>query len=266
MRSLFLLVTTLFCFGAFAAPTYAGLSASRKPNESYDQASSRSRTESDMLHISDTQNDTPGKIQVTFDKLDFSDVPELPSKELLDQEFRFVRDTRFMQDTSLAFPRRLTWLYPDDGCFARAELATQFSVKMGLPAPKKFFAFGNLSAQTPNAPGGLVTWWYHVAPIYRVKKDVYVLDPAVNPKRALLIHEWVIAITGSEKNPHFAVCSSATYDPDFSCSTQESNPLDNTVNDELSYMTPEWNRLVDLGRNPQKELGDNPPWLTRFAF
>jgi len=261
MRSMVLAFFILFGLSAMAAPSHDGLSAIRLPGESYDQAHNRAVINSDLLRISDTQDDTPSDVQMTLDKIDFRQVPELPSMDELWKEFRFIRDTRFIQDPTINFPRRLTWLYPDDGCYARAEMATQFTLQRGLPAPKKFFVFGNLTAQTPNAPGGEVGWWYHVAPIYRVKSAVYILDPAINPKQPLLVKDWIHAITASESQPHFALCSSATYDPDSSCSATAPNPQAKSLSDQEYFMRPEWDRLVELGRDPRKELGTNPPWI-----
>jgi hypothetical protein len=38
--------------------------------------------------------------------------------------------------------------------------------------------------------------------------------------------------------------------------------MDSAVSEQSAYLYPEWQRLLELNRNPEKELGDFPPWLS----
>ncbi|MEK2689364.1 protein-glutamine glutaminase family protein [Bdellovibrio sp. GT3] len=258
MRHLGIIVFLISTVGSTA---FAGLSASRLANESYQSAKIRSRIGTFALADQDffSSSNSPESLSKPLSQLDISKIPDVGSYEDLLANFKFIRDSYFMKDGQT--PRRLTWLYPDDGCYARAELAAEKLIEIKKSTPKKVFAFGSLLAQTKNSPYGHVEWWYHVAVVYRVQGTAYVLDPALNPQQPMTLKQWDVAIGGRNTNINYSICSKDTFDPDDICT----NP--NPVNEdfaakEQSYFFPdEWNRLLELGRNPEQELGNRPPWL-----
>jgi hypothetical protein len=131
---------------------------------------------------------------------------------------------------------------------------------------KQIFVFGNLMAETNNHPSGQVSWWYHVVPIVKTSFGVFVFDPALEATHPLLIDQWLERILPNETDAKVSVCTPATYSPEHIC--QSSEPIENekATNEETEvYLDLEWTRLSDLGRNPEKELGTEPPW-TFFPF
>jgi uncharacterized protein (UPF0216 family) len=65
-------------------------------------------------------------------------------------------------------PPCIPFLYPDDGCWARAHEMRRLMVDMGL-APKKVWIEGNLNVKTKNNPACQVSWGWHVAPTLCVR-------------------------------------------------------------------------------------------------
>lgn len=264
---------TLFLSLAFSISAYAaGLSAHRYPNESYEHAKNRHlfnrnlslkghRFEAGMKplvrHISAERARKPLK------NLNLNDIPDVGSYPDLVREFQYVRDSRFLATNDPNFPRRLTWMYPDDGCYARAEVAKHELEKHNFPAPKKVFVFGNLYASSKNSTTGFVQWWYHVAVTYRAGNDVYIFDPALEPQRPLTMTEWNKLVGGEQNEVQYSVCDHNTYEPSWDCYTPA--PLDPSITyrEQKGFLEYEWQRLLDLQRNPTRELGDFPPWLSR---
>lgn len=190
-------------------------------------------------------------------------LPEVASYEDLVKEFEYIRDTRFMTNERLEFHRRLSWLYPDDGCYVRADLASYFAQAKSYPKPKKLFAFGNLTVETKNASGGRVGWWYHVVIAYRVGLVGYVIDPAIEPQRPLKISDWGARMGLSDQNPvDFSVCEASAFHPYSDCKYAYQTDFEENESSQISFLRYEYDRLTILGRNPKEELGDNPPWKT----
>jgi hypothetical protein len=81
----------------------------------------------------------------------------------------------------------ITFLYPDDGCYARAHEMCRLMGLQGVSSRKVFNYAGSnndLLVQTKNHPSCSVSWWYHVAPTLRVRKsfpkvEEQVIDPAL---------------------------------------------------------------------------------------
>lgn len=232
-----------------------GLSARRFSQEAYAQASARSHQDS----IQDTIR-TPEQVQQPLKNLSLSEIPDVGTMTELIRRFNFVRDTRFLATEDASFPRRLTWLYPDDGCYARAEMASQKLIDQQLTTPKKIFVFGNLTAQTTNAAEGYVHWWYHVAVIYRVGATAYVVDPALNPQKPMTLDSWNKAVGGESTPVKYAICSHDTFDPDADCFEPTQMSEAQAEAEQKGFLQDEWNRLLELHRDPTKELGDSPPW------
>lgn len=77
----------------------------------------------------------------------------------------------------------IPFLYPDDGCWARAHEMCRLMVDMGLH-PKKVWIQGSLHVVTKNNPNCYVDWGWHVAPTLCVRKSFFkchdlVIDPAL---------------------------------------------------------------------------------------
>jgi hypothetical protein len=89
----------------------------------------------------------------------------------------------------------IAFRYPSDGCYARAHLMCQLLVGMGLQ-PGKAWVFDDekknrLVAVTPNHPRGYVQWWYHVAPILKIRDNAgkvrtHVIDPSMFDRPATI--------------------------------------------------------------------------------
>lgn len=244
----------------------SGLSAIRKPGESYNEARYRQYFKK-SLEFSYRQTSKSGytsaeRAKKSLVNLDTTTITDVGSFAELEKQFLYIRDSRFIKTDRPEFPRRITWLYPDDGCYARAELAKFELTKNNFQEPKKIFAFGNLEAISNNSPYGSVNWWYHVAITYRVAQDVYVFDPALEPSRPLKLSEWNEAVGGSESFVDYSVCSSNTYDPSSDCYNPAPMSYEDAVHAQKMFLDPEWWRVIELDRNPEEELGNNPPWLT----
>ncbi|MVT52601.1 hypothetical protein GPL17_19145 [Bradyrhizobium yuanmingense] len=77
----------------------------------------------------------------------------------------------------------ITFLYPDDGCYARAHEMCRL---IGTAQSGKVWNYGKLTAKTLNHPNCKVEWKYHVATTVPVKiggtTASYVLDPSLFSK------------------------------------------------------------------------------------
>jgi len=78
----------------------------------------------------------------------------------------------------------IPFLYPKDGCFARAHEMCRLMINMGLK-PGKVWIEGNLHVETKNSPTCQVVWDWHVAPTLCVRGSRFlqteelVIDPAL---------------------------------------------------------------------------------------
>ncbi len=183
------------------------------------------------------------------------------SMQTMTERFKRVRDERWLEQTYRpGFLRRISWIYPDDGCFARAGLAIFNFAKWAIQVPGKIFAFGDLSVQTANSPFGNVSWWYHVAPVVEVLGEKYVLDPAIEPGMPLPIADWISRMSNRPSSVQVAICGSGSYDPSDLCDKDTDGVESTAQADQPYYLDNEWDRLIELHRDPNQELGDNPPW------
>lgn len=188
------------------------------------------------------------------------------SEPVMRHRFQQLRDFRFMIIPNRPdFPRRSSWMYPDDGCFARAALAVRNLAQWSYPMPKKVFAFGNLTVKTNNAIGGEVSWWYHVAPLVQIGAQKYVLDPALSPKNPLKLEEWLARMSADPSSIQVSICESGSYTPGDDCNKVSDGIEKTAEEDQVYYLEEEWQRIRDLGRNAELELGDFPPWLQNLT-
>lgn len=182
------------------------------------------------------------------------------SVSVMQERFEKIRDARFINLSGEPdFPRRISWLYPKDGCFARAALFNRNAFQMFIPIPKKVFAFGNLRVKTNNSRRGVVGWWYHVAPIVQVGETKYVLDPAIDHDRPLPLREW-LARMGKPEKIKVAICNTGTYSPGSDCNKKTDGMELRALNTQKHYLHLEEQELRRMGRNVEDELGENPPW------
>lgn len=195
-------------------------------------------------------------------QVDLSAIPAVSDLSFVEAKFQIVRDKRFLTSSdNRNFLRRLSWLYPDDGCYARAEMAARVIGQQGEVQPAKIFIFGNLHAETPNSVTGEVNWWYHVAVAYRTAEGVFILDPAVEPKKPLLLAEWVHQISPYSRDPKLSICAAASFEPDSECLAPTPISQEKAEREAENYLPTEWDRMLELNRKPEKVLGDFPPWL-----
>jgi hypothetical protein len=230
-------------------------SARRDPTKDWREYAGRARATAKLS----AQSATVYESRVAVAQANLANVP-VWSDAAIESQFRATRDARFMPDTN-SFIRRPSWLYPDDGCWIRAELAAAAAAAAGLPKPYKLFSFGNLTVQTPNAPAGSVSWWYHVVPVVRaVSGEAYVFDPAIDATKPLKWKEWLLKQVRGLPDVEVTFADSGAYAP-FSLAMGDVAPQKSSVvQDMQSYLSDEWWRQTELGRDPITILGYLPPW------
>lgn len=76
----------------------------------------------------------------------------------------------------------IPFLYPDDGCWARAHEMCRLMIADGV-TPAKVWISGGLQVNSSNKPNCLVVWYWHVAPTLQVtvggSAQMYVIDPSL---------------------------------------------------------------------------------------
>jgi hypothetical protein len=238
-------------------------SQARQPGESFAEAEGRfSANLSDIQRASYLNLHSVRSLAVAASVVDYSVLPEWDSIEQATQAFEAVRDRRFLtSEAQPDFLRRSTWLYPDNGCYARADLGVRNLALYRYPAAGKIFIFGDLALVTRNSPSGYVEYWYHVAVALRVGDAVLVLDPAVDATQPLQVAEWIARLKGNSQALTLTVCKSSAYGPFSSCLSGVGAESARALDDQTRFLDAEWQRLIDLGRDPVTELGDAPPWL-----
>lgn len=202
--------------------------------------------------------------QTSVAKADLSNIP-VWSDEDIHSFFKHTRDMRFQTMSGFNnFQRRLTWLYPDDGCYSRAEVVKEKAADLNLSAPYKLFSFGDLQVKTSNESSGYVTWWYHVVPVVKNASDgeCYVFDAAINPSGPLPWKHWLLRQVNSLDQVKVSVCDPNAYGPDSKAFGGENYSSYALANQKSSFLQKEWKRQKALGRDPYKVLGSEPPWAT----
>lgn len=256
MKGVLSLLLLIPCM-VFATPEPLAISQLRFANETQYDALNRMKQ-----FIPDTlwARESPLNQKASLAAIDFSLVPQVTTYEELMHMFYTVRDTRFLYEKELPdFGRRISWLYPDDGCFFRAEMTGIKLEKEQLIRPVKIFVFGDLMITTAYSSVGVVYWWYHVAAIVNYMGSMYVIDPALNAMSPMLVDEWFSAM-GNSNDLTGIICNEYTYDPVDYCfkATAKSDVF--VVRDQASFLKKEWNRMTKLGFRPEHILGENPPW------
>lgn len=186
------------------------------------------------------------------------EIPTWGSIEAMEKLFLEARDQRWLEYAGRPL-RRIPWMYPDDGCFARAGLLNKYFFQLKQTIPAKIFAFGNLSVTSPFSLKGRVGWWYHTAPIVSINGQKYVLDPSVELSRPLLLEDWLRRM-GEPSQIKIAICSSGTYLPADDCKTSSDGTESRASSAQAYYLSKEDKRVRNLNLNASDVLGDNPPW------
>lgn len=241
----------------FSWTSTAQISALREKSETWEEAAARNMgTIITPFYNSGNAYSVSG----SFFDLDSSDIQEEADLIEIETAFYLVRDMRFLKSRKdQNFLRRITWLFPDDGCYARAALMKGLLDDVAVPV-SRVFIFGDLEVITDNHPAGAVNWWYHTAPVMKATDGtLYVLDPAVEPARPLTLEEWTLRQVPALDQAQLSICSGNTYAPNNSC-TSTFDPLTMAMTDTLYLLDFEWNRQSLLKRDPKDVLGDTPPW------
>ena len=74
----------------------------------------------------------------------------------------------------------IPFLYPDEGCWARAQQMCNIFLSSGAN-PGKVWNYGDLHVKTRNNPKCKVSWVYHVAPVFQVTSGGAVGDQVIDP-------------------------------------------------------------------------------------
>jgi hypothetical protein len=261
MRLIILILGSLLAAGTMAgASTPSFRSAHRDPGQSYLIYKHALQTYlSRQTGAAKVQ--TASDAAVPYGKAKLAHVTVWDSLEAMNRRFEHFRDLRWLYEpTHKDFARRSSWLYPDDGCYARAALAIHDLFTQKVSLPNKVFVFGDLDVKTENSPAGDVSWWYHVAPIVEVGEQKYVLDPAIEPRHPLKLDEWMAKMSSTPQNIEIAICASGTYDPEEDCARKSDGKEEQAQADQTEFLQDEWKRLIRLKRDPVEELGEHPPW------
>lgn len=237
-------------------------SQARLPGESWQKARDRFNKRLNRVTPMGAGNKSAEESAVPFERLKATKVAEWANEGDVTAGFMMVRDQRDLEDPyqNPAFKRRLTWLYPDDGCFARAAMMKNYLEDKGYMLPSRIFIFGDLRVQTKNSPNGYVTWWYHTAPIVRLDGEVYVFDPAINPQGPTPVKQWILTQVPRLDEARVAYCAPGAYHPGSDCDQPGQADDDVAQSDITNYLRYEWTRQEELGRDPVEILGDQPPW------
>jgi hypothetical protein len=247
-----------------AAPANNCKSAYRDPNMDWREALKGCRQTTSAM--SPLAGEFVMDNQVPWNQADFTNVPEWSDADIKAQ-FEATRDARNLHaDSNLSFARRVSWLYPKDGCYARAQQVVDMAADAKKKLPYKLFSFGNLVVSTPNEPGGVVTWSYHVVPIVKsmTDKQVYVLDAAIDPCAPMPWKTWLLKQVPTLNDVLVAVAAPYAYGPDSPVAGDDPAVARENANyDEQTqgqFLDLEWDNQTKLGRDPNVVLGATPPW------
>lgn len=198
--------------------------------------------------ITNPSERSPLRLARTYNEENLPRMTSWFSIEEMQANFEYIRDFRYFKwkDHPKKL-RRISWKFPDDGCFARASLAMKYFDRWDLSLPNKIFVFGNLKVKTKNSPNGVVGWWFHVAPIVDIDGIKYVLDPSIEQRWPLTLKDWLMQM-GKPENMKVAICSSGTYSPGDNCDKKSDGRETRAVQDLQVFLGLEWNRMVSLGR------------------
>ncbi|BBM84511.1 protein-glutamine glutaminase family protein [Candidatus Uabimicrobium amorphum] len=258
----------IFCCSVFAQQSQEIVdlhSAVRLENESFEDSYQRYQAKLTWAGIATRESKNVYDYAKPLDDLDYSEAPQWKNYEQVVKRFKKLRDARFIYTTNVKFPRRCSWLYPIDGCAARAALTSQNAALWGYKRPAKIFVFGNLKVDTEYSPKGYVEWFYHVAPIVAANDKYYVLDPSIEQSRPLTVREWLQRMTNDLQSVKLTVSNPYTLYPQ--SPMNNTDPLEDAraLWEQHIFLEREWNLLERLQMNPQEKLGEKPPWKQKMV-
>lgn len=195
-------------------------------------------------------------------EIDLRWIPEYKSESEVNEAFTRIRDLRFLEGSrDKDFLRRISWLYPRDGCWVRAEVAVRtLEQEWKYPRPGKLFVFGNLQVKNPYLRRGAIRWWYHTAPAVRVGQEIFLLDPSLNLHAPSRLDDWLSYMSPHVSALQVAVCHPHSTVPRQACEPKKEAAEKHVFDTQKWYLDKEWQNLIWLRRDPKKELGDSPPW------
>lgn len=151
------------------------------------------------------------------------------------------------------FLRRGPWLYPANGCYAKAAHVSFLAKQKGLPQPGKIYAYGDLEFDSPYAKNGRRVYWrYHMAAAYVVDAQVFIVDPGMS-ETVLTQQEWLNLISPSPYNVRVKYCDQNSYSPLSSCVGGRGNGAN--LSHVRGILRDEWSNLRRLGYDPYVLLG-----------
>jgi len=128
--------------------------------------------------------------------------------------------------------------YVIDGCFARAHKMRSIIEGKYRYCSEKVFSYGDLNVKANKWGGCCVSWWYHVAPLVRVKTSkgtfCYVIDPGMF-NSPVLLSTWLSAqentncSSGANVN-RYSIQPSSAYTPEYTTDNNYS-----LTNNDLVY-------------------------------
>lgn len=265
------LLLTLLAVGGSARTASAAVdchSARRDP--SMDAAEYLRQYSAACLPATRSLAPTPSVMEArtTIASADFSKVPTWSDTDIKTQ-FNATRDKVYLTGSNQpAVRRRISWLYPDDGCFARAEQVSDMAGDAGKAKPYKLFAFGNLRVQTNNHPSGQVLWGWHVVPVVKnTAGEPIVLDAALGPCVPMRYKEWLALMADNISSFDnvaggwgITVADPNAYLPSSLVTGEPSHRTESLDDQQFRYLNYEWQRQIELGRDPNVVLGNSPPW------
>lgn len=218
---------------------------------------------------------TPEGMKTNLAALDLAKIPEWQSYEQVQEAFVHIRDDHFLEFSPVLaysgyferhpdlprYKRRITWTNPVQGCHWRAAMVDKHLRELGYPDSYKIFAFGD-----PLVSKQGHKWWYHIANVFRLGAQVYVMDPVINSQNPVSLEEWVEAV-GGESQTELALCNGLTLNAGSFCfkkdpakvwdfgSKDQIAPEILEKEDTNKYLIEEWERLLEKGiKNPDEVL------------
>lgn len=150
------------------------------------------------------------------------------------------------------YKRRAPWLFPADGCYAKAAHVSAVAKAQGFGSPGKVYAFGHLSMATRFAKEKRVWWSYHMASAYQIGGVIYVLDPMMNSSSAVTLDQWVSRMSSDPKNVQVKLCDGNSYSPYSKCVGGNGNGA--YLGHIPEVLKLEYQNLQNIGMPPQPVL------------
>lgn len=198
----------------------------------------------------------PYRVGDRFHTLEFDEVTEWPSLEVLQERFLELRDMRVLSYEGKS--RKLPWFFLRDGCHLRSTILSYESEKRGYGLLKVMYLHGDLVFKSPYIPGGsLGPLRFHAAAVVKVKGQVYVLDPSSDYDKPLTLKNWALTFSESVDNDLFSICSPHTYLTSKSCFEQTPVTEEVLKADSEYLLKREENILKNFGFDVEELLFNN---------